>query len=184
MQKGKEHTEMEILSLPTDENQKEFITFQSWPQRSTMFWVKNGQRWGWRMLRRRLEEELVTNLGHKTTTSSRAGAMTPHDASWRLMTFAYTLPFKKGNRLNIEWGVKFTFIKKSIFQLVWCSWWSLSSKQALSPRRVRIMYQINWQSRHKNWTASLKTSWSCKQPFPLYLCVVISKIDTRSTLRV
>ena len=27
MQKRKEHTEMEILSLPTAENQEEFITF-------------------------------------------------------------------------------------------------------------------------------------------------------------
>lgn len=41
MQKGKEHTEMEILSLPTDENQKEFITFQSWPQKHNVL----GQEW-------------------------------------------------------------------------------------------------------------------------------------------
>lgn len=41
MQKGKEHTEMEILSLPTDENQKEFITFQLWPQEYNVL----GQEW-------------------------------------------------------------------------------------------------------------------------------------------
>ena len=41
MQKRKEHTEMEILSLPTTENQKEFITFPSWLQEHNVL----GQEW-------------------------------------------------------------------------------------------------------------------------------------------
>ena len=41
MQKRKEHTEMEILSLPTAENQKEFITFPSWLQEHNVL----GQEW-------------------------------------------------------------------------------------------------------------------------------------------
>ena len=41
MQKRKEHTEMEILSLPTVKNQKEFITFPLWPQEHNVL----GQEW-------------------------------------------------------------------------------------------------------------------------------------------
>lgn len=47
MQKRKKHTEMEILSIPTAENQEEFITLPLY-HGSTIFWVKNDGKWAWK----------------------------------------------------------------------------------------------------------------------------------------
>jgi len=78
MQERKEHTEMDILSLPTAKNQEELLKFLL-SHEAQWFGSRMAGCGAGRMLVWRVEEELVTSkYGYITMATSRAVAMTPH----------------------------------------------------------------------------------------------------------
>lgn len=74
MQKRKEHTEMEILSIPTAENQEEFITLPLYTTGAQYFGSRMTGSGAGRTLVWRVGEE----QGHITMTTLRVVAMKPH----------------------------------------------------------------------------------------------------------
>ena len=181
MQKRKEHTEMEILSIPTAENQEEFITLPLYTTGAQYFGSRMTGSGAGRTLVWRVGEE----QGHITMTTLRVVAMKPH---WCLHILYLSTEKDNFDRFIKRKALYLLLLKRSIFVTtclthLWAQ--KLKSKQrAFSSHLGGIKQQTNWKPRSKNWTASPKTVTILFLIFASIFAFFISKTNMQSTLTI